>query len=270
MGWSEWEQDPEIELKELMYQTKYRDSGGAVCRILFNRPEKMNAMTAVGWQELIDCMTHANQDKDVAVIVLGSVGDHFGVGGSLDLARDGEFSPIPKFDNAVKESRRPVIAAVKGYCIGGHHHLAYHCDFTIAADTAIFGQNGPRVGSPAHGRVVASLAYVVGIKRAKEIWMLCRRYTPQQALQMGLINTVVPLARLDEEVDKWCEELMGLVPGSISMIKASFEAVDNSLKDTDFAVLQDINPEFRDFAEAFTAFAEKREPQFWNHAKKKE
>jgi hypothetical protein len=99
---------------------------------------------------------------------------------------------------------------VKGYCIGGHHHLAYHCDFTIAADTAIFGQNGPRVGSPAHGRSVAQLAHIIGVKRAKEFWMLCRQYTAQQAYEMGLANAVVPIERLDEEVDQWCDELLDL------------------------------------------------------------
>src|SRR3990172_2288293 len=95
---------------------------------------------------------------------------------------------VPDFDGALRNCLKPTIAAVKGYCIGGHHHLAYHCDFTVAADTAIFGQNGPRVGSPAHGRNVAQLAHIIGVKRAKEFWMLCRQYTAQQAYEMGLAD----------------------------------------------------------------------------------
>ena len=275
MAWTQWEEEtPGVELKEMIYQKKYREKGGAVARILFNRTHKMNALTNIGWNEIVNCMMHANLDKDVAVIIISSVGEHFGVGGDMEWEAEGGLADLafmPRFDEAVKNSMRPVIAAVKGYCIGGHNHLAYHCDFTIAADSAIFGQNGPRVASPIHGHLVSSLAYVVGLKRAKEIWMLCRKYTPQEALQMGLINTVVPLSKLEDEVDQWCDEIMDLVPDSISMIKQSFEAVDTYVKFTDGSIMQMISPDFfmkPATAEAHQAFFEKRKPEFWKHAKK--
>jgi 2-ketocyclohexanecarboxyl-CoA hydrolase len=122
----------------------------------------------------------------------------------------------------VSHCPKPVIARVNGYCIGGANHLAYFCDFTIAAEHAIFGQNGPRVGSPACGAIVSYLTRVIGAKRAREMWMLSRRYSAAQALDMGLVNVVVPLAKLDEEVDKWCRELLALSPTCLKILKASF------------------------------------------------
>jgi 1,4-dihydroxy-2-naphthoyl-CoA synthase len=155
---------------------------------------------------------------------------------------------------------------VKGYCIGGSHHLAYHCDFTIAADTAILGQNGPRVGSDPHGRMVAQLAHIVGLKRAKEIWMLCRQYTAKEALAFGLVNAVVPLERLEEEVDQWCDELLDLCPTSLAMVKHSLEAVGGYLAQESGRVMAMVAPEFyrsEESKKAQRAFLEKTTARHW-------
>ena len=295
MAWSEWQVE-DLGLKELVYEKKHRDSGGWVVRISSNRPHRMNALTDQGWAEFALAMRAADTDSGVAVVVISGVGDHFGVGGDMQWEAQGglqdmfepqakrvaereekkegekkeepapQGAPAGGFDSVIMESTTPVIAAVKGYCIGGHHHLAYHCDFTIAADNAILGQNGPRVASPVHGFIVSSLAHVVGMKRAKEIWMLCRRYTAQEALALGLVNAVVPLARLDEEVDRWCDELMNLVPASLALIKRSFASIDRYLEADMGKVLNEVAPDFftlPQVEEAHKAFFEKRTPQFW-------
>lgn len=293
MAWSAWEKVEGIDLAEVSYEKKYRDRGGGVARICSNRPQRMNALTNVGWVEIMTALQDAEADKNVGVIVIGGVGDHFGVGGDMQWEAAGGLQavfqpkaagseaspgaetkeapsmmggPVGGFDSAIMESLKPVIAAVKGYCIGGHHHLAYHCDFTIAADNAILGQNGPRVGSPIHGFLVSSLAHVVGVKKAKEIWMLCRRFTAQEALQWGLVNTVVPLSKLDEEVDKWCDELLDIIPACLGLIKRSFVSIDKYLEADMGRIMADVSPDFfslPEVSEAHSAFFEKRTPNFW-------
>ena len=267
-SWSDWTPVPDFDGEEVRFESHQRDRGGGVARILFDRPHRMNSLTGVGFRELIRCVNHANRDPDIGVIVITGVGDNFGTGGDVAWEAEGGLrEAIPNFDGAIKQTLKPVIAAVKGYCIGGHNHLAYHCDFTIAADSAIFGQTGPRVGSPAHGQMVADLALVIGLKRAKEFWMLCRQYTAEQVLNMGLVNSVVPLARLDEEVDQWCDELLDLAPTCLAIVKQSFEAVGNSLSAETGRVLSMIAPDFHsrpEVAEAQTAFFEKRKPNFWS------
>jgi naphthoate synthase/2-ketocyclohexanecarboxyl-CoA hydrolase len=169
----------------------------------------------------------------------------------------------------LRQCRKPVRAAVRGYAIGGGHHLAYMCDFTVAADNAIFGQVGPRIGSPADGYYVPYLTRVVGAKKAREMWMLCRRYNAQQALAMGLANAVVPLADLDAEVDRWCEEILALSPTCIEILKAAFDAETGLLEGavgTQGIWSNLMYPEFFDSAEvkeAQQAFFEKRPPNFW-------
>ncbi|RLC70895.1 MAG: 1,4-dihydroxy-6-naphthoate synthase [Chloroflexi bacterium] len=298
MAWSAWEKVEGIDFQELTYEKKYRDRGGGVARICSNRPHRMNALTNVGWGEIMVALQDAEADKNIGVIVISGVGDHFGVGGDMQWEAAGGlqavFQPKAKaeeaapgaetkaapsmtggfaggFDTALMESLKPTIAAVKGYCIGGHHHLAYHCDFTIAADNAILGQNGPRIGSPIHGYLVSSLAHVVGMKKAKEIWMLCRRYTAQEALQWGLVNTVVPLSKLEEEVDKWCDELLDIIPVCLGLIKRSFVSIDKYLEADMGKIMAEVAPDFfsrPEIAEAHAAFFEKRAPNFWKDAKK--
>ena len=279
MAWSEWEPVTSIKLKELKYEKKYRDTGGGVARITFNRPEKMNAMTNIGWGEIAQTVMEASGDDNIGVVVYTGTGNHFGVGGDMEWEADGglegpggmALASVPDFDGAIRNCLKPVIAAVKGYCIGGHNHLAYHCDFTIAAENAIFGQNGPRVASPAHGHLVASSAYILGLKRAKEMWMLCRQYTAQKAYEMGLANSVVPDSELDAEVDQWCEELLNLSPSCLQIVKQSFNAVGDEVLWTTNKVLSLIAPDFftrPEVKEAQQAFFEKRSANFWKDAKK--
>ncbi|MDY6967690.1 MAG: enoyl-CoA hydratase-related protein [Spirochaetota bacterium] len=279
MAWSEWEPVTKLNLKELVYHKKYRDTGGGVARITFNRPEKMNAMTNIGWAEIAETVTEASLDNDIGAVVFIGSGNHFGVGGDMNWEADGglqgpggmALASVPDFDGAIMNCLKPVIAAVRGYAIGGHNHLAYHCDFTIASDNAIFGQNGPRVASPAHGHLVASSAYVMGLKRAKEMWMVCRQYTAIQAREMGLANVVVPDDKLDDEVDRWCEDMLNLSPSCLQIVKQSFNAVGNEILWTTNKVLSLVAPDFfnkPEVKEAHEAFFNKRTPNFWKDAKK--
>ena len=265
--WSDWERVAGFESEETVYEKRYRDRGGGVARILFNRPQRLNAFTGTGIAAFVRAVHEANGDPEIGVIVVSGVGDHFGTGGDVQWEAEGGLrGQVPDFDGALRNCLKPTIAAVKGYCIGGHHHLAYHCDFTVAADTAIFGQNGPRVGSPAHGRMVAHLAHIIGVKRAKEFWMLCRQYTAQQAYEMGLANAVVPVERLDEEVDQWCDELLDLAPTCLAIVKQSFEAVGGYLAQESGRILSMNAPDFHsrpEVREAQQAWLERRPPNFW-------
>ena len=171
----------------------------------------------------------------------------------------------PPVNDAILDCPKPVIAAVKGWCIGGGNHWAYCCDFTIAADNAKFGQNGPRVGSPADGYIVSYLAEVIGHKRAREMWMLCRRYTAQEAYEMGLVNKVVPVDKMDEEVEKWCRELLSLSPTCLRIVKASFNANIQHIRGTHNHFRKSLAPDFDGSAEqreAQKAFFERRPPDF--------
>ena len=229
MGWSAWKTVGGFDFTDIIYEKKFLDSGGGVGRITINRPEVLNAFTDVSMEEMRVALSDANLDPAIGVLVLTGAGDKaFSVGGDVKWeAKGGTLATFQSGSIAntyLRTCRKPIIAAIKGYAIGGGHHLAYCCDFSIAADNAIFGQNGPRVGSPISGWPVSYLVRVVGAKKAKEIWMLCRRYTAQEALNMGLVNTVVPLDKVDEEVDKWCEEILSLSPTCIQILKASFDA----------------------------------------------
>lgn len=158
-----------------------------------------------------------------------------------------------------------VRARVNGYAIGAGNHMAYHCDFTIAADHAIFGQNGPRVGSPASGETVSFLSHVIGHKRAREMWMLARRYTAQQAQAWGLVNAVVPYERLDEEVQRWCRELLALSPTCLKVLKASFEAEFDYLRGIGDRIRRMVAPHYfrtGEQQEGAAAFLERRAPDF--------
>ncbi|MEI2790227.1 MAG: enoyl-CoA hydratase-related protein [Steroidobacteraceae bacterium] len=166
-----------------------------MARVSLNKPDKMNAMTLATVDEMFRAFYDASHDASIGVIVVAGRGKHFGAGGDVVWERWGlreAFYNRYPHNRLIRMSRKPVIAQVQGYCIGGHNHMAYCCDFTIAADNAVFGQAGPRVSSPADGYFVPYLTKVVGAKKARELWMLCRKYKAEQALQMGLVNTVVP------------------------------------------------------------------------------
>jgi len=268
--WSEWKPAENWPETEVTFKKKYRlddgnGGGGGIARIAINRPEVLNAMAGyhMGW--LAEGVRRASADPSIGVIVIAGEGAHFGTGGDVNWEAQGGLRPESQrtgpggFPNTeVVNSLKPVIAMVQGYAIGAHHHLHYHCDLTIAADNAIFGQNGPRVASPINGEVVSNLGKIIGNRRAKEIYMLCRQYTAQQALDWGLVNAVVPLEHLEAEVERWCDELLNIMPECLSFIKQSFNPNPS--------LVGLIAPDFHDrpgVKEAQGAFFDRRIPNFW-------
>jgi naphthoate synthase len=211
--------------KDIIYQV--RDN---VARILINRPEKYNAFRTHTLHEICRALEEAELDDDVRVVVLRGAGEKaFCTGGDVEEAKGGGYDKEmdywhTKTHYMIRSITKPVIAAVNGWAIGGGHILHFLCDLSIAADTAKFGQAGPRVGSFDAGFGAAYLARVVGEKKAREIWFLCRTYTAQEALQMGLVNKVVPLSELDNEVERWCNEIKELSPYAIRFLKHAFNA----------------------------------------------
>lgn len=240
----------------------------AVCRITINRPKRLNAFNGHTLSELRDAMARAAADRNVGVIVLTGAGERaFSAGGDVHWEVEGGLKGHDWLLGAdIVACLKPVIARVQGYAVGGGHHLAYFCDFTIASDDSTFGQNGPRVASPAGGYVVSHLASIIGHKRAREMWMLCRRYTAAQMLDWGLVNAVVPAAELDSEVDRWCAELLALSPTALRTVKASFRnhMLPYMGKNTS-DVIEDVAPNFFETGEqeeGGRAFLEKRAPDF--------
>ena len=254
---------PTKDFTDLLYKVD-----NAVATIAINRPDRLNAFTGHTIEELSRAVAMAAQDRAVGVIVMTGVGDRaFSAGGDVHWEASGGLEGHDwHLGQEIVDCPKPVIARVSGYAIGGGHHLAYFCDFTIAADHSIFGQNGPRVGSPAGGYVVSHLASIVGHKRAREIWMLCRRYNAKQALEWGLINAAVPVAELDAEVARWCDELLALSPTVLRTVKASFRNHMQSYMDKNVSdVLRKVSPNYFETGEqqeGANAFLEKRKPDF--------
>ena len=253
--------------KEILYSVK-----DYVATLTINRPKVLNAFTGDNIKEMQALLDQAAADRNVAVIVLTGVGERaFCVGGDINWERgSGGKSGLQDlnftFNRQIAECPKPVIARVNGYAIGGGHHIAYFCDFTIAAEHAIFGQNGPRVGSPAGGYIVSHSASVIGHKRARELWMLCRRYTAKQALEWGLANAVVPMAQLDAEVRKWCDELLAVSPTCLRILKRSFYHHMAPIMQRDMNdLLKEVAPGYfstGEQQEGASAFLEKRKPDF--------
>lgn len=249
--------------RDILYTVK-----NGIGTIAINRPDKLNAFTQHTIYEWEDAFRRAEADKNVGVIVFTGVGDRaFSAGGDVNWEKEGG-TKDEQYDTAhlIINCPKVVIARVNGWSIGGGNHLAYFCDITIAAEHARFGQNGPRVGSPAGGYMVAHLANIVGHKRAREMWMLCRRYTAQEMLAWGLINAVVPMDKLDEEVEKWANEIMALSPTVIGTVKASFRYIlDDMMKKDIHEVLREVRPNYYETGEQLegaSAFLEKRKPDF--------
>ncbi len=259
-----------LDFKDIIYQRHHRVQGAAW--ITINRPQAMNSFTGDTLKEMKQAVEDACADPSVGVIVMTGAGDRaFCAGGDVKWLQEAQQeggSAAGGLDPhaGIEECLKPVIARVNGYSIGGGNHMAYHCDFTIAAEHAQFSQVGPRVGSPASGSWVNYLVRVVGAKKAREMWMLARRYSAQEALQMGLVNTVVPYDKLDEEVDKWCQELMSKSPSCLKILKATFLAEYEPLRQSsDRDWVGEIAPDFFRSGEADegkNAFAERREPDF--------
>jgi len=215
----------------MTYQDILYAVADAVATITINRPEKYNAFRPETCEELIDAFKRAAADREVAVVVLTGAGDKAFCTGGDQSDHEGGYGgrgviglPIDEVQSLIRDIPKPVIARVQGFAIGGGNVLAAMCDLTIAAETAQFGQVGPKVGSVDPGFGTAYLARVVGEKKAREMWYLCRRYTAAQAHEMGLVNAVVPLDRLDAEVAAWCAELVARSPTALAIAKRSFNA----------------------------------------------
>ena len=248
----------------------YAEADG-VATITINRPEKMNAFRGQTCEELIHAFNRAGWNKDIGVIVFTGAGDRAFCTGGDQSAHEGSYDgrgtvglPVEELQSVIRDVPKPVIARVQGYAIGGGNVLAVICDLTIAADTAQFGQVGPKVGSVDPGFGTAYLAQVVGEKKAREIWYLCRRYTAEQAVEMGLVNMAVPADELDAEVDRWCAEILDRSPTAIAIAKRSFNAATENLRGISSMGMQALALYYDtdESREGVNAFMEKRKPEF--------
>lgn len=252
---------------------KLEQTDDGIAKVTINRPEVHNAFRPETVDEMLDAFAWCRDASDIGVVILTGEGEKAfcsggdqrtrGVGGYV--GHDG----VPRLNvldlhKVIRSLPKPVVAMVAGYAVGGGHVLHVVCDLTIAADNARFGQAGPRVGSFDGGLGSSYLARIVGQKKAREIWFLCRQYDAQQALDMGLINTVVPLDKLEEETLTWCREMLRMSPLALRCLKTALNAdCDGQIGLLDFAgnatLLYYLSEEAR---EGRNAFVEKRKPDF--------
>ena len=247
------------------------EKADGVAHITINRPKVLNAFRPQTVDELISAFWDAGYDKTVGVVVLQGAGDRaFCVGGDQS-GHKGSYEgkgaigmPIEELHGVIRDIPKPVIAKVQGYAIGGGNVLALLCDLTIASDKAVFGQVGPKVGSIDAGWGTALLARTVGEKKAREIWYLCRQYQAQEALEMGLCNTVVPADRLDEEVDAWCQEICDKSPTAIALAKKSFNADSENIRGIGGLAMEALSLYYQtdESKEGVDAFLEKTSAEF--------
>jgi naphthoate synthase len=211
---------------------RYETAEG-IAKVTINRPDVRNAFRPETVREMIDAFEAAREDSEVGVVILTGAGDEaFCSGGDQRVRGDKGYvggDQVPRLNvldlqRQIRTLPKPVVAMVAGYAVGGGHVLHVVCDLTIAADNARFGQTGPRVGSFDGGFGASYLARIVGQKRAREIWFLCRQYDAKQAFEMGLVNAVVPLKRLEEETVAWCREMLAMSPLALRCVKASLNA----------------------------------------------
>ncbi len=232
----EWRAAAEFE--DILYE-----KGEGIAKVTINRPEVRNAFRPQTLAELRDAFARARDDLEVAAIIFTGAGDEaFCSGGDQRIRGDDGYigddevaqQGVGRLDVGdlhvqIRRTPKPVVAMVAGYAVGGGHILHLVCDLTIAADNARFGQTGPRVGSFDGGFGAALLARNIGVKRAKEVWFLCRLYTAEEARDMGLVNAVVPVAELERETVAWCREMSALSPLALRLLKASFNAAEDGL-----------------------------------------
>lgn len=260
------------------YEDIIFDFYNGIGRITINRPRYRNAFTPTTTAEMGDAMAICRENPDINVVVLTGAGDKaFCSGGDQNVKGRGGYigkDGVPRLSvldvqKQIRSIPKPVIAAVNGYAIGGGHVLHVVCDLSIASDNAIFGQTGPRVGSFDAGFGSSYLARIVGQKKAREIWFLCRQYNAQQALEMGLVNKVVPLDKLEDEYVQWAEEMMLLSPMALRMIKAGLNAeLDGQAGIQELAGDATLLYYMTDEAqEGAHAFLEKRKPDFRKYPK---
>ena len=243
----------------------------AVGIITINRPKTLNALNVETLLALESALTGLEQDPQVRVIVLTGAGDKAFCTGGDQGTHEGGYGgrgtiglPLEELHGLMRDVPKPVIARVNGFAIGGGNVLVTVSDLAIASENAIFGQVGPRVGSVDPGFGTAYLARVVGEKKAREIWYLCRRYSAQEALAMGMVNCVVPHAELDAEVDRWCKEILALSPTAIAIAKRACNADSDSIRGISALGMQAVKLfyESREAKEGVKAFREKRPPRF--------
>jgi naphthoate synthase len=253
---------------------RYELSGDGIAKITIDRPEVRNAFRPETVVELSDAFNRAREDDRVGVIILTGEGpDAFCSGGDQRVRGDtgykaagqqvGRFH-VTDLHVQIRRLPKPVVAMVAGYAVGGGHVLHVVCDLTIAAENARFGQTGPRVGSFDGGFGASVLSRLVGPKKAKEIWFLCRQYDAREALAMGLVNAVVPVERLEQETVAWCREMLALSPFALRLLKASFNADEDGLAGIQ-QLAHDANLLFYSSDEAREgrdAYVEKRKPDF--------
>ena len=273
---------PAGEYTDIRYETGSGEDAG-IAKITINRPEVRNAFRPETVIELSDAFTRAREDASVGVVILTGEGpDAFCSGGDqrvrgerggyvtgADTGGSDAKQAVGRFHVTdlhvqIRRMPKPVVAMVAGYAIGGGHVMHVVCDLTIAADNARFGQTGPRVGSFDGGFGATVLSRLVGPKRAKEIWFLCRQYDAREALSMGLVNAVVPLERLEQETVGWCREMLALSPFALRLLKASFNADEDGLAGIQ-QLAHDTNLLFygsEEAQEGRNAYREKRRPDF--------
>jgi naphthoate synthase len=256
----------------------YHKSEG-IAKITINRPERRNAFRPQTVVQMIQALDDARNDEHIGVIILTGEGPlAFCSGGDQKIRGDAGYADekgvnrlnVLDFQRNIRTCPKPVIAMVAGYAIGGGHVLHMLCDLTIAADNAIFGQTGPKVGSFDGGWGASYMARIVGQKKAREIWYLCRQYNAQEALDMGLVNTVVPLERLEEETVQWCREILQHSPLALRCLKSALNAdCDGQAGLQELAgnatLLYYMSEEAQ---EGKNAFVEKRKPDFGKFPKR--
>ncbi|GAB4823048.1 hypothetical protein N2152v2_010094 [Parachlorella kessleri] len=221
------------QLEEIKYE---KAEGEGIAKVTINRPHKRNAFTPRTNHEMSLCFADARDDPEVGVVILTGEGTlAFCSGGDQSVRGNGGYvgsDGVPRLNVLdlqiqIRRLPKPVVAMVAGYAVGGGHILHMICDITIAADNAVFGQTGPKVGSFDAGYGSSQMVRLVGQKKAREMWFLCRLYDAQQALQMGLVNTVVPLDRLEEETLVWCREMLRNSPTALRILKSALNAVED-------------------------------------------
>ena len=219
-----------LEFEDIIFEK----SEEGIAKITINRPEVRNAFRPLTVREMQQALEDAREDSGIGVIILTGAGEKaFCSGGDQRIRGDAGYQDsgtghlrlnVLDFQRQIRSCPKPVVAMVAGYAIGGGHVLHVMCDLSIAADNAVFGQTGPKVGSFDGGYGSSYLARIVGQKKAREIWFLCRQYDARQALEMGLVNTVVPLAQLEEETIQWCKEMLRMSPIALRCLKAAMNA----------------------------------------------
>lgn len=270
----------------MKFQDIIYEKEGRVAKITINRPEKLNACTPVTVYEISKAFIDAWTDRRIGVVVFTGAGDRaFCVGGDQSIRDlggykgysseelEGTIAALPLevgwqiVTFLIRHIPKPVIARVNGYAVGGGHVWQVCCDLSIASEKAKFGQAGPRVGSFDPGFGTGELWRNVGMKRAKEIWFLCRLYSAEEALKMGLVNAVVPHEKLDEEVKKWCDELLEKSPTALKMLKYAFLADSEGLAGITELGVGGLSLYYgtKESIEGRNAFMEKRKPDFWKY-----